>query len=166
MAGKVIGIRMGMGWPGSQSRQADAIIQNRIADGTIKFGHAVKLAAGKWKEVESGDVAEAVIGIAVREVVQSNTFDPQSNPDYVNEAPCDVMTRGNIIVKCQRGTPVAGDPVFVRIEENATYPEAVIAGFEASADGANTIEITNIVWTTGEIDADGNCEVTVLTRKS
>ena len=32
MPGKTIGIKMGMGWPGSQSRQADAIIQNRIAD--------------------------------------------------------------------------------------------------------------------------------------
>lgn len=166
MAGKVIGIRMGMGWPGSQSRQADAIIQNRIADGVIKFGQAVKLAAGKWKAIEAGDTADAVIGIAVREVVQANTFDPQSNPDYVDMAPCDVMTRGNIIVKCQRGTPVAGDAVYVRVAENATYPDAVIAGFEAADDAGNVVQVTNMVWTTGEIDADGNCEVTVLTRKS
>ena len=166
MPGKTIGIKMGMGWPGSQSRQADAIIQNRIADGTIKFGHAVKLASGKWKELGSSDEATAVIGIAVREVVQANTFDPQSNPDYVNNQPCDVMTRGNCIVKCQRGTPTAGAAVYVRIDENASYEGCVVGGFEASSDSSKSVQVSNIVWTTGVVDANGNCEVTVLTRKS
>ena len=165
MPGKTIGITMNAGYAGTQSRQADAIIQNRIADGTIKFGQAVKLtSANKWKLVGSGDQASDVAGIAVREVVQANTFNPQSNPDYLDGQPCDVMVRGNVTVKCQRGTPSAGSAVYVRIIENASYPTAVIGGFEASSDSTNTIQVTNIEWTTGIVDANGMTEVTIKTR--
>lgn len=166
MAGKVIGISMNVGYPGTQSRQADAIIQNRIAANTIKFGEAVVLTnQNKWDVVSSSTTAAQIAGIAVREVVQANTFNPQSNPDYLADTPCDVMVRGNCIVKCQRGTPVAGDPVYVRVAANATYPDAVVGGFEASADGANTIQVPNIEWTTGVIDSNLACEVTIKTRQ-
>lgn len=165
MPGKTIGIMMAVGYPGTQSRSADSIIQNRMASNIIKFGHAVKLlATNQWAPVATGDTAAAVAGIAVREVVQANTFDPQSNPDYVANAPCDVMVRGNCTVKCQRGTPEAGAAVYVRITANVNYPNAEVGGFEASADGANTVQVTNIEWTTGVVDADGNAEVTIKTR--
>lgn len=165
MAGKVIGISMNLGWAGTQSRQADAIIQNRIADGAIKFGQAVKLtSANKYKVVGTGDQASDVAGIAVREVVQANVYDPQSNPDYADGTPADVMARGNCIVKCQRGTPTAGSAVYVRIAANASYEDCVVGGFEASADSTNTIQVTNIEWTTGVIDSNNMCEVTIKTR--
>lgn len=165
MPGRTIGTSMNMGWAGTQSRQADAIIQNRIADGTIKFGQAVKLtSSNKWKVVATGDQATDVAGIAVREVVQANTFDPQSNPDYVSGYPCDVMTRGNMIVKCQRGTPAAGAAVYVRITANDSYEDCVVGGFEASADSTNTVQVSNIEWTTGEIDSNKMAEVTIKTR--
>lgn len=165
MPGKTIGIMMSVGYAGTQSRTADAIIQNRIAAGTIAFGQAVVLtSANKWALVGNGTTAADVAGIAVREVVQANTFDPQSNPDYVANAPCDVLVRGNCTVKCQRGTPVAGAAVYVRIAANSTYPDAVVGGFEASADGSNTIQVSNIEWTTGVVDSDNNAEVTVKSR--
>lgn len=165
MPGKTIGIMMAVGYPGTQSRSADSIIQNRMASATIKFGHAVKLLpTNKWAPVATGDTAAVVAGIAVREVVQANTFDPQSNPDYVANAPCDVMVRGNCTVKCQRGTPAAGTAVYVRITANDTYPNAEVGGFEAQADDANTIQVPNIEWTTGVVDAEGNAEVTIKTR--
>lgn len=165
MPGRTIGIMMNVGYAGTQSRTADAIIQNRIAEGTIAFGQAVALTdANKWRLVKTGDTAAVVAGIAVREVVQANTFDPQSNPDYVANVPCDVMVRGNCTVKCQRGTPVSGAAVYVRITANDTYPNAVVGGFEAEADGENTIQVTNIEWTTGVMDANGNVEVTIKTR--
>lgn len=165
MAGKVIGISMNVGYPGTQSRQADAIIQNRVADGDIAFGLAVKLTSdNKWKLVGSGDTAAAVAGIAIREVVQANTYDPQSNPDYMDETPADVMVRGNCIVKCQHGTPAAGTAVYVRLAANSSYPNCVVGGFEATADGSNTIQVSNIEWTTGVIDSNLACEVTVKTR--
>lgn len=165
MPGRTIGIMMNVGYAGTQSRTADAIIQNRIAEGTIAFGQAVALTdTNKWRLVKTGDTAAVVAGIAVREVVQANTFDPQSNPDYVANVPCDVMVRGNCTVKCQRGTPASGVAVYVRITANNTYPNAVVGGFEAEADDANTIQVTNIEWTTGVMDANGNVEVTIKTR--
>ena len=165
MPGKTIGIMMNAGYAGTQSRTADAIIQNRIADGAIAFGQAVVLTAdNKWKLVGTGTTAVQVAGIAVREVVQANTFNPQSNPDYLDGTPCDVMVRGNCTVKCQRGTPVSATAVYVRITKNDTYPDAVVGGFEATADGANTIQVDNIEWTTGVMDANNMTEVTVKTR--
>ena len=165
MPGRTIGIMMNVGYAGTQSRTADAIIQNRIAEGTIAFGQAVALTdTNKWTPVIDSTTAAQIAGIAVREVVQANTFDPQSNPDYVAGVPCDVMTRGNVIVKCQRGTPASGAAVYVRITANNTYPNAVVGGFEAEADDANTIQVTNIEWTTGVMDANGNVEVTIKTR--
>lgn len=165
MPGRTIGIMMNVGYAGTQSRTADAIIQNRIAEGTIAFGQAVALTdTNKWRLVKTGDTAAVVAGIAVREVVQANTFDPQSNPDYVANVPCDVMVRGNCTVKCQRGNPASGAAVYVRITANGTYPNAVVGGFEAEADDENTIQVTNIEWTTGVMDANGNVEVTIKTR--
>lgn len=165
MPGKTIGITMNVGYAGTQSRTADAIIQNRIAAGDIKFGQAVTLTTdNKWELVKAGTTAADVAGIAIREVVQANTFNPQSNPDYMKDTPCDVLTRGNCTVKCQRGTPVSGAAVYVRIAANATYPDAVVGGFEATADSTNTIQVTNIEWTTGVMDSNNMAEVTVKSR--
>lgn len=165
MPGKAIGISMLSGYAGTQSRTADAIIQNRIAKSNISFGHAVVLTNdNKWDNVVEGTTAAQIAGIAVREVVQANTFDPQSNPDYMAETPCDVMVRGNCTVKCQRGTPKSGDAVYVRVKANATYHDAVVGGLEAIADAANTVQVTNIEWTTGVMDANGMAEITIKTR--
>lgn len=165
MPGKAIGISMLSGYAGTQSRTADAIIQNRIAKSNISFGHAVVLTNdNKWDNVVEGTTAAHIAGIAVREVVQANTFDPQSNPDYMAETPCDVMVRGNCTVKCQRGTPKSGDAVYVRVKANATYQDAVVGGLEATADAENTVQVTNIEWTTGVMDANGMTEITIKTR--
>lgn len=165
MPGKAIGISMLSGYAGTQSRTADAIIQNRIAKSNISFGHAVVLTNdNKWDNVVEGTTAAQIAGIAVREVVQANTFDPQSNPDYMAETPCDVMVRGNCTVKCQRGTPKSGDAVYVRVKANTTYQDAVVGGLEATADAANTVQVTNIEWTTGVMDANGMAEITIKTR--
>lgn len=165
MPGKAIGISMLSGYAGTQSRTADAIIQNRIAKSNISFGHAVVLTNdNKWDNVAEGTTAAQIAGIAVREVVQANTFDPQSNPDYMAETPCDVMVRGNCTVKCQRGTPKSGDAVYVRVKANATYQDAVVGGLEATADAENTVQVTNIEWTTGVMDANRMAEITIKTR--
>lgn len=165
MPGKAIGISMLSGYAGTQSRTADAIIQNRIAKSNISFGHAVVLTDdNKWDNVVEGTAAARIAGIAVREVAQANTFDPQSNPDYMAETPCDVMVRGNCTVKCQRGTPKSGDAVYVRVKANVAYQDAVVGGLEAVADDKNTVRVTNIEWTTGVMDANGMAEITIKTR--
>lgn len=165
MPGKAIGISMLSGYAGTQSRTADAIIQNRIAKSNISFGHAVVLTNdNKWDNVSDATTEEQIAGVAVREVIQAYTFDPQSNPDYMAETPCDVMVRGNCTVKCQRGKPKSGDAVYVRVKKNNTYADAVVGGLEATADDANTVQVTNIEWTTGVMDANGMTEITIKTR--
>lgn len=165
MPGKAIGISMLSGYAGTQSRTADAIIQNRVAKNNIAFGHAVVLTNdNRWDNVVDATTEEQIAGVAVREVIQANTFDPQSNPDYMAETPCDVMVRGNCTVKCQRGTPKSGDAVYVRVKKNNTYVDAVVGGFEATADESNTVRVTNIEWTTGVMDANGMTEITIKTR--
>ena len=165
MPGKAIGISLLSGYAGTQSRTADAIIQNRVAKNNIAFGHAVVLTNdNRWDNVVDATTEAQIAGVAVREVIQANTFDPQSNPDYMAETPCDVMVRGNCIVKCQRGTPKSGDAVYVRVKKNNTYVDAVVGGFEATADTANTVQVTNIEWTTGVMDANGMTEITIKTR--
>lgn len=165
MPGKAIGISMLSGYAGTQSRTADAIIQNRVAKNNIAFGHAVVLTNdNRWDNVVDTTTAAQIAGVAVREVIQANTFDPQSNPDYMAETPCDVMVRGNCTVKCQRGTPKSGDAVYVRVKANTTYRDAVVGGLEATADAANTVQVTNIEWTTGVMDANGMTEITIKTR--
>lgn len=165
MPGKAIGISLLSGYAGTQSRTADAIIQNRVAKNNIAFGHAVVLTNdNKWDNVVEGTTAAQIAGIAVREVVQANTFDPQSNPDYMAETPCDVMVRGNCTVKCQRGTPKSGDAVYVRVKANVAYQDAVVGGLEATADAENTVQVTNIEWTTGVMDANRMTEITIKTR--
>ena len=165
MPGKAIGISLLSGYAGTQSRTADAIIQNRVAKNNIAFGHAVVLTNdNRWDNVVDATTEEQIAGVAVREVIQVNTFDPQSNPDYMAETPCDVMVRGNCTVKCQRGTPKSGDAVYVRVKKNNTYVDAVVGGFEATADEANTVQVTNIEWTTGVMDANRMTEITIKTR--
>lgn len=165
MPGKVIGIALNNGYAGTQSRTVDAIIQNRIAASDIAFGEPVVLtSSNKWDKVDSSTTATDIAGIAIREVVQANTFDPQSNSDYLEGSACDVMVRGNCTVKCQRGTPTAGSAVYIRIAENASYPDCVVGGFEASSDTTNSIQVSNIEWTTGKIDENYIAEVTIKSR--
>lgn len=165
MSGTVIGIALNKGYPGTVSATADAIIQNRVADGSIAFGNAVVLTTdNKYKAAGADFTAANFAGIAVREVVQANTFDPQSNSDYLDGQPCDVLTRGQCTVKVGRGTPTAGGTVYVRIAANASYAASKVGDIEAAADSTNTIALTNVEFTTGSVDANGIAEITIKTR--
>ena len=165
MAGKVIGIAMNYGYEGTVTRTADTIIQVRTATHDIKFGEAVVLTTtNTYDNVGAATTAAQFAGIAVREVVQANTYDPQSNSDYLAGKPCDVLVRGQVSVKCQRGTPTAGGAVYLRVATNASYPTCVVGGLEASSDTTNTVQLTNCEWTTGMIDANLSTEMTIKTR--
>ena len=167
MPGSAIGIKLNNGYAGTVSRTADCVIQNRIAKGAdIAFGQAVILNADNtFSIVGENTVAADIAGIAVREVIQANTYNPQSNPNYVAGMPCDVLVRGQCTVKCKRGTPTAGGAVYVRIKKNVTYADANIGDFEASDDAGNVISVPNVEWTTGILDENKVAEVTVKTRQ-
>lgn len=107
-------------------------------------------------------------GIAVREVKQATSYlnAPNGTSQYNPGDPCDVLQVGSITVMCQNGAPTAGGPVYIRTVLNGTYPNAVISGFEAIADGTNSVQITNAQWKTGNIDANLTSELTLLTRNN
>ena len=167
MPGSTIGIKLNNGYAGTVSRTADCVIQHRIAKGAdIAFGQAVILNEDNTFSIVGADtIAAQIAGIAVREVIQANVFNPQSNPNYVANMPCDVLVRGQCTVKCKRGTPKAGDTVYVRIKLNSTYKDSLVGDFEAADDAGNVIAVPNIEWTTGILDANKVAEVTVKTRQ-
>ena len=165
MPGKVIGISLNYGYAGTVTRTADSIIQNRLAANNISFGAPVVLTSSNtFDNTGAATTAADFAGIAVREVVQANQYDPQSNAAYLAGKPCDVLTRGQVSVKCQRGTPASGGAVYLRVALNASYPTCVVGGLEASSDTTNTVQLTNCEWTTGMIDSNLITEMTIKTR--
>lgn len=165
MPGKTVGIALSKGWPGTQSRTADAIIQCRVAANDFAFGIAAVLNKdNQWEAVTDSTTDADIAGVTVREVVQANTYDPQSNNGYLTGRMCDVMVRGNMVVKCQRGTPASGQAVYVRVKANTIYPDAVVGGFEAIVDSTNTVKVPNIEWTTGVMDSNNVTEITIKSR--
>lgn len=167
MAGSVIGTSMNYGYPGTFARNGDCIIANRIVKSTsdpIAFGEAVILNPDNTvSRFGAAGTAATFDGIAVREVKQNTSYTP-ANGSYTAGQPCDVIQRGSVSVACNVGTPTAGGKVYVRITANAGIPAGVVGGFEAAADGANTLEITNAKWATGLKDANNVSELTILSR--
>ncbi|MGG3884345.1 structural cement protein Gp24 [Brevibacillus panacihumi] len=170
MPGKVIGKSLNLGYPGSVSRSADAIITSRLVRDTdedsIAFGEAVVLNADNtFSKFGAGGTAEAFAGIAVREVKQSTDYF-SDQVSYKPGQPCDVIERGSVTVFCNAGTPTAGGDVYVRIAENAAIPTGVIGGFEAAEDGANTVKLNGVKWKTGKLDPNKVAEITILSRNN
>jgi hypothetical protein len=105
-------------------------------------------------------------GVAVREVKQSTVYFGGGTAQYNPGDPCDVIQQGSVIVTCQNGTPAARSPVYIRTALNSAYPNAVIGGWEAAADGTNSVLISNAQWKTGLMDTNNSAEVTLLTRNN
>lgn len=170
MPGFAIGKSLNLGYPGNISRSSDAVISNRLVRSTdtdnINFGDPVVLNADNTVSTFGATgTAATFLGIAVREVKQ-NTDYFTSQGFYSPGQPCDVAERGTLTVTCNVGTPTAGGAVYVRIAANAAFPNGVVGGFEATADGTNTIQLTNVKWKTGKLDANKVAEVTILTRNN
>jgi len=170
MPGFAVGKALNLGYPGSVSRSADAIITNRLVRETdtenINFGDAVVLNSDNtYSKFGSGGTAATFAGIAVREVKQSTDYFAAQG-FYRPGEPCDVIVRGSVTVFCNVGTPTAGGDVYVRVAENPAVPDGVVGGFEAAADGANTVKLPGVKWKTDKIDANKVAEVTILQRNN
>jgi hypothetical protein len=192
MPGSVIGLSMGLGYPGTYSRNGDCIIEARQVLSTDSagpnFGDAVVLnqdgtggtfsaaaiakAAGHTPVMTQG-ANYAFAGIAVREVktLKSYVVQPNALATLVSYAPgeiCDVLVRGSVVVEIQNPSAaaiVAGGAVYLRLVAGTG---TVIGAFEPAADGGNTIALTNCFYTTGitSLDANGNtlAEITIINR--
>lgn len=168
MPGRVIGIELPLGYPGTIARTPDAIIMNRLVkaeSANIGYGKPVILNGDNTYSAFGADnTADQFGGVAIREVKMATNYYDQNDVEYLPGQQCDVLERGSIVVKCLKGTPTAGGKVYIRIAENATYPGSKVGDFEAEADGSNTVELTGVVWATGRIDAEKCCELLIKER--
>lgn len=159
-----IGKTMPHGMAGNYARQPDMIVNTFPAGGSanIPFGAALKLSSGKVIAMGASSSAGDFIGIAGREFKSALNYLDQSKGEYAPDEAVSVFQRGCINVKCQRGTAAYGGAVYLRITANASYPTAVVGGFEASADSTNTIQLKGCMWM-GPADANGIAELRVTT---
>lgn len=162
---QTIGTTMPNGMAGSYARQPDMIINTKAAGGTtnIPFGLALVYDENKNVVVPStGATAAQFIGIAAREIKSALNYLEQGIGQYAPGDAVPVFQRGAINVKCQNGTAAVGAPVYVRVAANEALPAAVVGGFEATADGTNSVLLTNAQWA-GPADANGIAELRLLT---
>lgn len=171
ISGAAIGKALDLGFRGTISRQVWYIVTNRtIKEGSpgIAFGDPVILNPDNTVQaITAGTTltADNFAGISCREVKQM-TFYRSNEVQYLEYERCDVISLGSVTVLCGRGTPVAGGQVYIRIAENANYPNSPIGGYETEADGANTVLIPGMAWKSGYIDSNRIAEVTMLNRVS
>jgi hypothetical protein len=162
--GQNIGKTMTNGFAGSFSRQPDTIIDTHPLGGSaaLNFGSAVVLGTGDAVVgVGVSSVAADFVGVALRETKSATNYLSQNDGSYVTGDAVPVIKRGCVNVICQNGTPAYDGDVYVRIAANASYPNAVVGGFEAAADSTNSVKLTNAKWK-GTADANGVAEIRIL----
>lgn len=170
MPGKVIGKTMNIGYPGSFSRNGDCIIAARCVktddETPVNFGDPVVLNIDDtYSRFGASHTAANFVGIAIREVKQATDyFSPAGS--YLPGQPCDALLRGAVCVQVHNGAPSVGGKVYIRIAENPAFPDGVVGGIEAAADGSHTIELTNARFASGNMDGNNVAEITILTRNA
>ena len=162
MRNQIIGKTMFHGYAGSFSRQPDTIIDTHPAGGAIAFGGPVVDSGGAVTAPGASATADDFVGVAVRETKSATNYLDQNEGSYVQYDAVPVLKRGCVNVICQNGTPALDGTVYVRVAENASIPGAVVGGFEAAADGANSVALTNAKWKGGK-DGNGVAEIRIMT---
>lgn len=168
MPGTTIGKSLTFGYPGQIARNSGHIVRThpvKQGAGNIYFGDPVIIDTdGYAVKMGAGAAANDFAGVLARRVQQATIYPDQSAVSCAPGDAADVMEIGAITVECHVGAPKVGGAVYVRIAYNAAVPAGVVGGFEAMADGANTVQLTNCKWGTGA-DADGVAELVILTRQ-
>ena len=157
---QTIGLNMSHGFAGSYARQPDMIVNTAPLGGTeiIPFGTPlVRGENGAVLPMGTGNTGNQFIGVAGREVKSPAEFFSQSVGQYAPEEAVSVFQRGCINVKCQKGSPSIDGTVYVRVTASGNY---VVGGFEAEADGANTVALSNAQWN-GPTDSNGVAELRI-----
>lgn len=170
MPASTIGTQLGIGYAGVITRNAPpALIESKpvySASENIGFGKAVMLRTDDtYAAVDSGFTAAKFAGVAHAAVKQSPSY-PTSTGNtewyYQPEELCNVIKEGVMAVKVQRGTSItSGGAVYVRIQASTETPGLELGGFETSADGSQTVLLTNANWYSNRIDADGVAELKI-----
>jgi hypothetical protein len=169
MPGVAIGTSFNYGYPGTLSRNGDEITRSHPVNSSsanISFGDPVVLNADYSVTKFGASGTDATFaGVAVRKVKQATSYLTQGTTGvYAYPDICDIIERGPVSVNVNVGTPSATAGVYVRITANGSIPLGVVGGFEAAADGSNTVQITNARWGT-VADANGVAELVLTGRK-
>lgn len=157
---QTIGLNMSHGFSGSYARQPDMIVNTAPLGGTESIPFGTPLVRGENGVVlpmGAGNTGNQFIGVAGREVKSPAEFFNQNVGQYAPEEPVSVLQRGCINVKCQKGSPAIDGTVYVRVAASGNY---VVGGFEAEADGANTVALSNAQWN-GPADSNGVAELRI-----
>jgi hypothetical protein len=101
------------------------------------------------------------VGVALRETKSATNYLNQNVGTYNPGDAVPVLKRGCANVFVQKGTAAYDGDVYLRVAANASYPNAVVGGFEAAADSTNTIKLTNVKFK-GAADANGIAEIRIL----
>lgn len=156
-----IGLSMSHSFAGSYARQPDMIVNTAPLGGTVPVAFGTPLVRGDGGAVipmGSGNTGNEFIGVAGKEVKTATQYNGQSVGTYTPGEAVSVFQRGNINVKCQKGTPVIDGTVYVRVTASGGY---TVGGFEAEADGANTVALSNAQWG-GPADSSGVAELRIV----
>ena len=157
---QTIGLNMSHGFAGSYARQPDMIVNTAPLGGAAVIPFGTPLVRGEDGAVlpmGAGNTGNQFIGVAGREVKSPAEFFSQDVGKYAPDEPVSVFQRGCINVKCQKGTPVIDGTVYVRVTASGNY---IVGGFEAEADGANTVALANAQWG-GPADNNGVAELRI-----
>ena len=157
---QTIGRNMSHGFAGSYARQPDMIVNTAPLGGAtvILFGTPlVRGENGAVLPMGDGNTGNQFIGVAGREVKSPAEFFNQDVGQYAPEEPVSVFQRGCINVKCQKGEPTIDGTVYVRVAASEGYS---VGGFEAEADGANVVALSNAQWN-GPADNNGVAELRI-----
>lgn len=161
---QVIDNGMNHGFAGSFSRQPDMVIDTHPLGGSdsVLFGTPLVYNDGKVVPFAASNTAADFVGIASRQIKSATNYLNQNEGAYHPLEATSVFKHGCINVLCNVGTPALGGKVFIRTVANASIPTGKVGGFEATADGANTIELVNCEWR-GSKDTNGVAEIRIKT---
>lgn len=155
--------RAGSGVPGDITRQLDTIVEQALLNSAkvpAAFGLPVKMTAGKLEKIEAGDTAASFYGILTRQApsIAGDTAQALGAGTPNANAVQGVMVRGYCNVACTIGTPVRNGTVYMRVVAAAGK---AIGDLEATADGANNVALTGVVWNSDGKDSSNVAELKI-----
>lgn len=155
--------RAGSGVPGDITRQLDTIVEQALLNSAkvpTAFGLPVKMTAGKLEKIEAGDTAASFYGILTRlsPSIAGDTAQALGAGTPNANAVQGVMVRGYCNVACTIGTPVRNGVVYMRVVAAAGK---AIGDLEATADGANNVALTGVVWNSDGKDSSNVAEIKI-----
>lgn len=185
MPGTVIGKSLNLGYAGKVSRNPMNLIGARMVKSivsvgaetlsAIPFGKAAVLntdnTVSLFGQTGSGVSAATLanfVGVAVGEVKQMTSYGSVSGAGQFEPGePADVIQMGSCTVQlaAAAGTPVAGETVYiVTVAGTALVIGDFATTAAVTADSATAVALTGTKFTTGKLDANRVCEITLTTR--